>query len=112
MASAIVIFTLAACGASVSEADQQKIEDVKAAVRDKLRDPESAQFSSVKLVAGLVCGEVNSKNGFGGYVGKQHFWGGNPEITFGEDVVISTEDSNPCELYEKNMEEAQKAVPD
>jgi hypothetical protein len=43
------------------------------AVKQLLKDPDSAQFRNVKEFTGPVCGEVNSKNGFGGYVGFSKF---------------------------------------
>jgi hypothetical protein len=50
-----------------------KAED---AVREKLRDPSSAQFRNVRLnslSSSEVCGEVNAKNAFGGYIGFVRF---------------------------------------
>jgi hypothetical protein len=95
-----VALTVAACGGTSSE-DARKIEQVKAAVLDQLKDPQSAQFSNVRIVGGLVCGEINAKNSFGGYVGRRHFWGGKPEVTAGEEVVISDEEESPCDLLEQ-----------
>lgn len=52
-------------------------EQAKLAVRSTLKDPHSAMFEG--LEAGtthdgtIVCGYVNAKNGFGGYVGRQPF---------------------------------------
>lgn len=47
------------------------------AIKAKLRDPESAQFRDVAFHSGsgtpITCGEVNSKNGFGGYSGFERF---------------------------------------
>lgn len=44
------------------------------AVRDKLVDPDSAQFSEMKTCGGgAVRGWVNSKNYVGGYTGKKEF---------------------------------------
>ena len=47
------------------------------AVKKQLRDPASAQFTSVDLYSGgpaqVYCGYVNAKNGFGGYTGKKEF---------------------------------------
>jgi len=50
----------------------------KAAIAEKLRDPESARF--IKMQAGRhengnvqICGLYNAKNGFGGYDGYQPF---------------------------------------
>jgi hypothetical protein len=55
------------------------VEAVKAQVRLTLRDPDSAQFRNIRVVrlepttttrgVTQVCGEVNAKNGFGGYNG-------------------------------------------
>ena len=55
----------------------------KAAVLEQLTDPESANFRDIKVYAGVdyfgtpnvdvVCGQVNSKNRMGGYVGFHPF---------------------------------------
>lgn len=52
--------------------------DARVAVRDKLRDPDSAQFGTIVVrdkpeFGVVVCGMVNTKNGFGGYSGEQPF---------------------------------------
>ena len=60
----------------------------KDAVRAKLKDPDSAQFQNVRFYQGkdgvpMTCGEVNSKNSFGGYGGFQKFVSaGRAELTF------------------------------
>ncbi|MGE6320574.1 hypothetical protein ACQKEF_09885 [Pseudomonas oryzihabitans] len=66
---------LAACG----DSDSSKIELARKAVKEKLNDPDSAQFRNdrvteaepgVKAKGGFyVCGEVNAKNRMGGYTG-------------------------------------------
>lgn len=61
----------------LSEAEVAAIQ--KDLTRD-LKDPESARFNdltAVKTDEGeiLVCGEMNAKNGFGGYVGRMPFYG-------------------------------------
>lgn len=39
-------------------------------IRSRLRDPDSAQFGRMYVARdGFVCGFVNAKNSFGGYVG-------------------------------------------
>jgi len=69
------------------------IERGKDAVKTRLKDPSSAQFRNVYFHRGadnipVSCGEVNSKNGFGGYVGFQRFVSaGKPELTFLEKEV-------------------------
>lgn len=43
-------------------------------IKDKLKDPNSAEFRNFKLSSkGHPCGEVNSKNGFGGYTGFKRY---------------------------------------
>lgn len=63
---------LASCGLSASDRLQSEAED---AVRRLLRDPESARFSEVRAFPdrNVVCGKVNARNGFGGYVGDELF---------------------------------------
>jgi uncharacterized protein (DUF3084 family) len=48
----------------------------EAEVRAKLKDPDSAQFRNVYVADSLLlslCGEVNAKNAYGGYVGFKRF---------------------------------------
>lgn len=50
---------------------------VEKLITDKLRDPVAAQYRRVRTVVGsrdrAICGEVNVKNGYGGYVGFEPF---------------------------------------
>ncbi len=65
----------------------------KQAVKKQLHDPSSAKFRNVYFNKGsdgipMTCGEVNSKNSFGGYGGYQKFVSaGKPELTFLEEQV-------------------------
>lgn len=65
----------------------------KQAAKSKLKDPSSAQFRNVYFHQGakgvpMTCGEVNSKNSFGGYGGYQKFVSaGKPELTFLQEQV-------------------------
>lgn len=58
------------------------------AVRRMLKDPDSAEFRNVRFHQGkdgvpMTCGEVNSKNSFGGYGGFQRFISaGRDELTY------------------------------
>lgn len=45
----------------------------RAAVKQELKDPESAQFSLEVQWPTAVCGFVNSKNSYGGYVGASSY---------------------------------------
>jgi len=72
-----------------------------ASVRELLKDPDSATFSGLygaKRIDGegplVVCGYVNAKNSYGGYVGKKRFfalpnmaglWDDNPKYGFSSD---------------------------
>lgn len=69
------------------------VEKGKDAVKARLKDPDSAKFREVYFFRGkdnipMTCGQVNSKNSFGGFSGFQHFVsGGSAELTFLEKEV-------------------------
>lgn len=49
--------------------------EAKRLVTDGLKDPSSAMFREIRALSGdQVCGQVNAKNSFGGYVGYRWFW--------------------------------------
>jgi hypothetical protein len=54
--------------------------------KEKLKDPDSAEFRDVRFYSGagvpVACGEVNAKNGFGGYNGFERFVALGPEGAF------------------------------
>lgn len=79
-----VLCALGACGDG-RPTDQAGVDEnmkiiVQDQIRARLRDPESAVFTGVHLSrkSGVpaVCGQVNSRNGFGGMTGPQGFIGG------------------------------------
>lgn len=65
---------LSACEPSIISREKRAAES---AVRERLRDPQSAQFEDVQVsIIGdytRVCGTVNAKNAFGGYTGRKRF---------------------------------------
>lgn len=63
---------------------------VEAAVKARLRDPDSAQFGKMYPVVGGVCGSVNSKNGFGGFSGETTF----VYVSAGNQVFIDPRTNN------------------
>lgn len=67
----IALLALAACGESPIALAER---DVKA----ELRDPDSAQFRNLVDAGKAICGEVNSRNGYGGYAGFAEFIAPNP----------------------------------
>ena len=62
-----------------ANADEAVIETAQTRVRDVLRDPQSAEFRNLSYRQGrtnlpdVVCGEVNARNAFGGFVGYAPF---------------------------------------
>jgi hypothetical protein len=65
--------------ARISASDVSRVQDL---VKSKLRDPGSATFSNISAqnrilsdgkTQTIICGLVNSKNGFGGYAGASAF---------------------------------------
>lgn len=67
---------LAATEAEISERLKQVEQRGKEVVLANLKDPGSAEFRNVRPTAdGLyLCGEVNAKNSYGGYVGFKKFY--------------------------------------
>lgn len=69
------------------------MEKGKKAVKEKLKDPDSAKFKNLFFSRGAdnvpcTCGEVNAKNSFGGFTGFQRFIsGGSSDLTFFEAEV-------------------------
>lgn len=61
--------------AAMAAADKEMIDAAIQIVRWGLIDPESSRFRSVSISPGghAVCGEYNSKNRLGGYVGFPRF---------------------------------------
>ncbi|WP_447754285.1 hypothetical protein [Sphingopyxis fribergensis] len=90
-------FALAGCSSSVSV-------DYENAVKRELRDPESAQFSDVVVNVESACGFVNSKNGFGGYVGRQPF------VVVGEEATLLEPTAEASGLVNARCQEPAKAM--
>ena len=81
--------------------DNPAITKVKNSVLAQLRDPTSAEFSNVRIVGGLVvCGEVNAHNGFGGFAGKQKFYG-NIQSDEPAHIENASRSSDVCDLYDQ-----------
>lgn len=81
-----LLLAVQACGPSESElreaaakkaqeAEKLQIDAFKATLIAPFRDPDSAQFRNVRLLADAkgLCGEVNAKDTSGGYVGYMPF---------------------------------------
>lgn len=88
-------------------------EKSKESVKNKLKDPDSARFRNIKDISlpdGVVfCGEVNSKNSYGGYVGFTWFVAGvnganifttsNRHRDASEDAANNISVSTACKVY-------------
>ena len=68
---------------SYSPASQELMQAAKLLVKERLKDPESARFGKIWIytkemsdgtIEHRLCGEVNAKNGFGGYTGFEVFY--------------------------------------
>jgi hypothetical protein len=68
-------------------------------IKARLRDPDSANFRNVRFYSGggvpVTCGEVNSKNGFGGYTGFERFISAGSQL-----AVVESDMTSPRELDE------------
>jgi len=88
--SAVALLSLSACMETSSGSELQpgtpvqlssaQVQQVRAGVRDVLKDPDSAQFGTIKAArkpdgVTTVCGYVNGKNSYGGYTGMTPFVG-------------------------------------
>jgi hypothetical protein len=72
--SIFVISFLVGCSPSEVELEEAKIAELKEFVSSSLKDPKSSQFRNVRLNSGVLCGEMNAKNGYGAYVGFKKFF--------------------------------------
>ncbi|MFI8395985.1 hypothetical protein ACIGEI_10595 [Pseudomonas sp. NPDC078863] len=90
-----ILLTLAACGQSEAEKARHKAEMTEIRyqrvarefVSGVLKDPDSAQFRNQRG----FCGEVNSKNSFGGYAGFRRFIAATKEmVVFENDNRMSS----------------------
>lgn len=97
---AVFIFLLAACDGgdrpALSRANREAlyVDAMKDKIRAQLKDPTSSEFRGVFFSetggAKVVCGEVNSKNAFGGYTGFQRFIAGGKLVFLEEDTGAET----------------------
>lgn len=72
------------------ERDELWVIHMESKVRERLKDPDSATFRGTRTFHGggapVACGEVNSKNGFGGMGGYQRFVAAGDIIALEEQV--------------------------
>lgn len=84
-----------ATGISADTRQQVWILETQDGVRQRLKDPSSAEFRNSRFVdfegIPIVCGEVNGKNSFGAYGGFQHFIASGTELAFLENDMEASE---------------------
>ena len=95
----IVVAGLVAGGvlyAIKDRAEQKVVDSLRGNVNAQMKDPGSTQFRNEKIVNGLMCGEMNSKNSYGAYGGFKRFISGSPSYAYiegfgyvGEKVELS-----------------------
>lgn len=69
----LAIATLGGCSL-IGGADNETVATAKERIGQKLKDPSSAIFSDLHVTEDkYVCGYVNAKNSYGGYVGREGF---------------------------------------
>ena len=69
-------------------ATKEQAEATKATVVATLKDPESARFGAITTDGKVICGTVNARNSFGGYVG--------PKVFAVDGGVVHMEGSSPA----------------
>lgn len=95
MALRKIVFTsaliLVSCSAAADYPEKYStlVESAKSNIRAQLKDPYSAEFEDIFIGKSnnnspVVCGKVNAKNSYGGYVGRKRFY-----FTEGSDKPIS-----------------------
>jgi hypothetical protein len=95
-----LMLTLAACGKSAAQQQQEDVATLTSQgekyVKEKVLEPAAAQFRNQFIgKGGAPCGEVNTKDAFGGYIGFQRY------IAVARDLTLLAQDVAP-EEFEQN----------
>ena len=91
---------LAACGKSAAEKQREEAATLTSLgekyVKEKVLEPASAQFRNQFIgKGGAPCGEVNTKDAFGGYIGYQRY------ISVARDLTMLAQDVSPAEFEQQ-----------
>lgn len=105
--TAIGLYVVSATLVGCSSAEKEMLDGVRA----QLKDPNSAEFSQLKhheLSDGsgrLLCGMVNSKNSYGGYVGARPFTVAmSTDAT--QEIIVEIGNETSCESFIRVGEDA------
>lgn len=79
---------------------EQLLQQLQSKTAQSLRDPLSAQFQNLRISGSgkALCGEVNAKNGFGGYAGFAEF------VTNEKEVLIAPPGCGSRQLFERGSD--------
>lgn len=88
-----------ACGKTAAQKQQEEAATLTVLgekyVREKIRDPGSAQFRNQFIgKGGAPCGEVNAKDAFGAYIGFQRY------ISVARELTLLAQDVAPADFEE------------
>ena len=94
MRKIIVICSIIAAGLAASgglyamkaSAEQKIVDGLRSNVSAQMKDPSSTQFRNEKIKDGMMCGEINSKNSYGSYVGFKRFITSSPNYAYIEGI--------------------------
>lgn len=86
----LLLLPLLALNAQARTATKAEEAALRQSMESKLKDPDSAKYRKIKVGGdedSTICGEVNAKNSFGGYVGYVSFVGFRARLDDGTTVV-------------------------
>ncbi len=83
-----------ACQAAADD-QSAKVKRLRGQLTQFFKDPEAARFKDEFIVGEALCGKVNAKNGFGGYVGYVRFIS-HPRfvMSYGNEAMFSKKDKS------------------
>jgi hypothetical protein len=98
-AALALLACVAACGKTAAQKQQEEAAALTVQgekyVREKVRDPGSAQFRNQFIgKGGAPCGEVNAKDAFGAYIGFQRY------ISVARELTLLAQDVAPADFEE------------
>ena len=83
--NAVTQYTAEVKASSAKDGEEKTFAAAQAAAKRLLKDPDSATFRSLRISKyngfEVVCGEINAKNSYGGYVGYNKFVAGTTGAT-------------------------------
>lgn len=101
------IFIISSQPAIARNVSPQELAVISKKVSRDFKDPDSAKYTNVRIdpKQEIVCGEVNAKNAYGGYVGATVFFGvpvmkGNSMVDFKLRAIYDSELENARLRYE------------